>query len=216
MAERKDSVSQAEKNLLATLHQIEGMGITTFKPFNLHRIRTTLGEIYDTAFQALPRIVASDINPAELALIDITSRPSSSGESGVYPNDPFSKVIENLRREGKVRISKRAPLNSRLDLSYDEIRQHVLPSIGDLLGVDRSGIRIPKFTEYFLSMLAYPRLNQRSDVWEWLEDESEGWWRFSGSHLTALFSEGIVAVPYLRSPSRRNHNLGFRPIIVFQ
>lgn len=216
MPEIKDSVSPAEKNLLRTLQQIETKGVTTFKPFNLSRIKDTWGENYATAFRTIPKLVVSDPNPAELVLIDTTSRPKSLDEEKVYPNDPFSEVIEKLQREGQLRTSKRVPLGSRLDLSYNAIQQCVLPNIADLLGVDRSQVRLPRFIENALLIPFYPEFSQKSDVWEWFEDQTKGWWVFAGSHLTARFSDGVMHdLPWLEYPTFQKDNLGFRPVIVF-
>lgn len=216
MPEIKDSVSPAEKNLLRTLQQIETRGVTTFKPFNLSRIKDTWGENYATAFRTIPKLVASDPNPAELVLIDTTSRPKSLDEEKVYPDDPFSEIIEKLRREGRLRTSNRVPLGSRLDLSYNKIQQCVLPNIAELLGVDRSQVRLPKIIEYALLIPIYPEFRQKSDVWEWFEDQIKGWWIFASSRLTVHFSDGTMHdLPWLKSPALQKDNLGFRPVIVF-
>lgn len=216
MVDRKDTLSPQEKNLLETLGRIEGAGITTFKPFNLSTIRAAWGENYDLAVRSLPKLATSDPNPAELVLMDTTPKPSPSDTQGVYPGDPLSLVIEKLRREGELKTSKKVPLNSRLDLSCDEIHVNVLPVIANLAGVNITQVRLPKLIEYALVTTVYPGFRQASEIWEWFEDQTKGWWRFPGSNFTACFNEGIMKEIYLKSPSLQRHNLGFRPVIVFR
>ena len=176
MSERKDAVSEEEKNLLRTLQQIDAKGVRVFKPYNLTRIKGYWGSNYDLPFQSLSKLAISDPTPAELLLVDTTVRPESLDGGSIYKDDPFSEVIEKLRREGHIRTSSRVSLGSRLDLSYDEIQRFVLPDIADMLGVDRSQVRVPKLIENALLLPFYPEFEGRSEIWEWYADRTKSWW----------------------------------------
>lgn len=205
---------QAEIALLETNERLQNHGITSFKLFDLRKVKEAWGKNFDRPFESLSELVKSDRNPADLILMDTTLRPTSVTES-FYPNDPFSELLENLRNEGKLKISKRVPINSRLDLSWNEIQQHVFPAIADLAEVEASQVRFPKILEYELLIPFYQDFRQKSDVWEWFEDEGKGWWIFPGGRFEINYTGAEVTDIKYKSPLLSSNHLGFRSVIIF-
>lgn len=203
-----------ERALLETNRRLQDQGITSFELFDLSKARLVWDKNFDIPFERLQELVKSDRNPADLVLMDTTLRPASVTES-LYLNDPFSELLENLRNESKLRVSKKVPLNSRLGLSWNEIRQHVFPVVADLAGVETSQVRFPKILEYELLIPFYQEFGQKSDVWEWFEDEGKGWWIFPGGRFEINFSGAKMTDIKYKNPSLGSDHLGFRPVIVF-
>ncbi len=144
-----------------------------------------------------------------IVLFDVIPKPDYRKGEQIYPSDPFSGILEDLRKKGKIRSSKKIPLGSRFDISWDEINQHVFPRIAETLNIDAALVRFPKQMEYLCALLVCPVLTQ-GDTWEWFQDRAG-----FGARITACFDNGhMEKLPYIRTSSRKKDNLGFRPMIL--
>lgn len=147
-------------------------------------------------------------------VIDELPRPIYAKGKQVYEDDPFSRVLWQLRTEGKIKRNEKIPQGSRFDTSWNEIYEHVLPKIADLLEVDKSKIRLPKTMEMVILMSMVPHMGA-GNTWEWLHDRGVGETRMTMNfELGSSHHPWVKKLPYMRKPQSRKDNLGFRPIIL--
>lgn len=213
--------TQIPQYVLDVLQRAEKAGITFFEPYHLSGI--TLNE--DTNVDGWDKkpadwyweqikngTVSQDAAklPDTWVLIDRTQKPNYRDGKQMYEKDPLETMIAGLRKEGKIQRVKGIPDASRFGISSDELRDHVLPEIAKLLGVEVSAVRLPKAIEVnIIGNLAHPEWG-KTNTWEWFEDKFEDTYRLLGGYSV---SGGLTDVGCTWSDSHLD-DIGFRPLVV--
>ena len=148
-------------------------------------------------------------------IIDGSQKPQYKDGKQMYENDPFTLLLTQLRKEGKIQVPdwcRDIPKASRFGVSDDELRGSVNPANANLLGVQpEEQVRVPKEIEFnVLGNLYHPEWG-KTNTWEWLEDKFEDGNRLIGGNSD---SGGLARVNGHASDNRDNF-LGFRPLVVF-
>jgi len=132
----------------------------------------------------------------------------------MYENDPFAKVLTQLREAKKIQVPdwcKSIPKDSRFGISNDELQTHVNPAIADFLGVQPEQVRLPKAIEFnILGNLAHPEWG-KTNTWEWFQDKFRDGCRLIGGDSDY---GGLADVNFRVSDGRDGH-IGFRPLVAF-
>ena len=212
--ERHDGIPTAVTDILNRANE---KGIHSLVGFDLRRATTYWKERAPEAFKGLTDggLRNKDPYPYDgFIIIDESPKPNLLKKEQIYPNDPFAKLLHELRNERKIKQSKNVPLESRFDIPWNEIYGTVLPKIADSLEVDRSKLRLPKMIELAILLSFDPNLG-KGDSWEWLDDRTSWNTRMTARFSTDVPSQPLMKeAPYLRSPEVSKNNLGFRPIIL--
>lgn len=148
--------------------------------------------------------------PGSWVLIDRTERPNYKDGRQLHRDDLLASILRQLRIDKKILTKKYIPQDSRFGISLDELREVVLPEIAELLGVDKSSVRLPKEIEFnVLGNLKYPHFGQ-ANTSEWLEDNfGDNSCLFGGNSGIG----GLAAVHYRRSGDHSGF-VAFRPLVV--
>lgn len=147
-------------------------------------------------------------------IVDGSQKPQYKDGKQMYENDPFAKVLAQLREAKKIQVPdwcKNIPKDSRFGISNDELQTHVNPAIADFLGVQPEQVRLPKAIEFnILGNLAHPEWG-KTNTWEWFQDKFGGGYRLVGG------GSGDGGLTGVRSGVSGGHGgyVGFRPLVAF-
>lgn len=148
-----------------------------------------------------------------LIAIDNTPKPTYNRGRQLYQNDPFGDLLRQLRKEGKIQVPRdlrHIPETSRFGISPDELTEHVLPAIAQMLEVDSSQVRDPKEIEFsVIGNRCHPEWGN-TNTSEWMQDKFE-----DGSRLVGGDSDdGGLAYVNCHWSDGRYDGIGFRPLVV--
>lgn len=153
--------------------------------------------------------------PGMWILIDGRSRPNYERGTQMYANDPFAPILQDLRKEGRIKIPdnvKHVPRTSGFGVSLDEVESQVIPRVAEeILGIESQRVRVPKEIEFnVLGNLHHPEWGQ-TNTWEWLYDKLGNLSRLIGGHLDG----GGLASVRDYYPTFRIDRIGFRLLAEF-
>ncbi len=218
MATRAEEL--AHRSDITRLVAINGADLTIFLgcevdvPPPPQELLTVLDKAYEIDwFQAEARYLPPALG-GFWVVVDGSEKPAWRGGIQMYENDPFAQILAQLRRDEKIKVLDPYgvfPKDSRFEISYTELSEHVNPAIAELLGVKSEQVRIPTQDEFILiGNLAHQEWG-RTDTWEWLKDQLG-----EDRHLVGGDSKagGLTAVHHYWS-NGHNRCIGFRPLIVF-
>lgn len=148
-----------------------------------------------------------------LIAIDSTQKPDYNNGRQLYQNDPFAPLLERLRKERKIQVPRgliHIPKTSRFGISPDELTEHALPAISEMLEVDSNQVRLPKEIEVnVIGNRSHPEWGQTNTM-EWVQDKFEDGRRLIGG---GSGSGGLACVVCDWHVNRLDF-FGFRPLVV--
>lgn len=149
------------------------------------------------------------ILPGVWILIDKTPKPDING---VYENDPLGKILKNLRGRGVIQTDPSIPLESRFNLSIEEVAA-VGREVAKILRVEKEHVRLPTALEFNMLGNLYYRQWGQTTASEWLVDKfGEVGNLFGGNKVNSR--DGLGEVSFQKT-GFRSPITGFRFIIVF-
>lgn len=160
--------------------------------------------------------ISEDATKLEEMLIAIDNTPKPNYDNGrqLYQSDPFAPLLERLRKEKKINVPRdlrHIPNTSRFGISPNELTEHVLPAIAEMLGVDSNHVRLPKEIEFNITgNLFHPEWGNTNTL-EWFADKFG-----DGSHLFGGDSgRGGLADVDRRWSDFRSDLVAFGPVVRF-
>jgi len=147
-------------------------------------------------------------------VIDGSQKPQYKDGKQMYENDPFAKLLTQLREKGKIQVPdwcRDIPKDSRFGVSHDELRNSVNPAIANLLGVQPEQVRLPKAIEFNVLGNLYHHEWGKTTSWEWFQDKFEDAYRLIGGHSDF---GGLAYVNFYAS-DYHGDRIGFRPLVAF-
>lgn len=208
--EVSDILKRAEKAGITSLEAYHLSGVTltqgsqvegwTKKPENWYWEQIKNGKISPDA----PKL------PGSWVLLDNTQKPNYEDGKQMYKKDPFGPLLAKLRKDNKIQKIKHIPEDSRFGISPDELRTIVLPEIANLMGVNKSQVRLPKEIEFnVIGNFKHQKWGE-TNTWEWLEDNFGGADRLIGGDSD---DGGLTYVSHYWSGYHID-GIGFRPLVV--
>lgn len=143
--------------------------------------------------------------------IDITQRPNYDNGRQFYQNDPFADLLEQLRRQGKIKCPKalkHIPDTSRFGIMRDALTAYVLPEIANMLGEDQ--VRLPKAIEFnVIGNLFRPEWGD-TNTSEFMQD------KFGDRDclVSGRSDHGGLALVDYRGSDVPSDRIAFRPVVV--
>lgn len=143
-------------------------------------------------------------------IIDTTKRPDFNNGAQMYPNDPFKTLLQALQALGNIQGSSES--GSRFWISADELDQHVMLAIAELLGTEVSDTSLPTVTEFNVIGNLFHKDFGQATTYEWLFNKVGG----DDNRLCGGNSEnGGLAHLTDRRSNFRGPLIGFRPMVIF-
>ncbi len=144
-------------------------------------------------------------------LVDFSEGVDYADGTQVFPKDPFTSIIERLRKDGKVGKYDKTPMGSRFAITNDEWHEVVCPEIAKELGFKPEQIRLERAIEFNAIGNLYDKNRGKFNTWEWFNDTFEVSRRLFGGFRAY---GGLSDVNYYRSDFRLDFVAG-RPLVSF-
>lgn len=164
--------------------------------------------------------------PQALIAIETRAKPPFENGQQMYPRDEefLGPVLKSLREEEKIPReveyglgTLNLPPDSRFGLSFEEIKNHIIPQLSQILDVEKKRIHLPKISQFlYLAYHFYPQLLSKGTI-EWCEDLyfSARTKEVIGRLFVGDTEPGERNLIYWRGPGGRLPSLGFRLVVSF-
>lgn len=143
--------------------------------------------------------------PGIWVFADFTKAIDYTDGTQVFPKDPLSPFITQLRQEGKIGKYDKTPSGSRFAITNDEWRNIVAPAFAKLIGVNPSQVRLERVVEFNFLGNVYDNNRGRFYSWQWFNDSFGSSGRLDGGDRDC---GGLAHVDYDSSDYRSDFLFG--------
>ena len=145
------------------------------------------------------------------ALADFTVGTDYTNGTQVFPGDPWTGLITELRQKKLVGRYDNTPPGSRFSITWDEWNSIALVYMASKLGVTRAQMSLERAVEFNFLGNVYDNQRGRFNMWEWFVDMFGGGRRLIGG---TRGGGGLANASYYRHGDRHPRVAG-RPLVRF-
>ena len=143
-------------------------------------------------------------------LADFSVGPDYTDGTQVFPSDPWTPLLERLRRENLVGKHDETPMGSRFAITHDEWTQVVLVHMASKLGFPAANVRLERASEFNAIGNLYDPNRGAHNMWVWLADPFGDSNRLIGGHRG---NGGLASIDYSWRDDR-SRSIAARPLVV--